>query len=67
MKNLKIFVPFHKEYWKFESDIYTPIQAGKELSDIDLGMLSDNTGENISDKNPYYGELTALYWEFGKM
>lgn len=24
--------------------------------------LSDNTGDNISEKNPYYCELTAMYW-----
>lgn len=24
--------------------------------------VQDNYGENISTENPYYGELTALYW-----
>ena len=27
-----------------------------------MGYISDNTGDNISDKNPNYCELTALYW-----
>lgn len=27
-----------------------------------LDMIGDDTGENISIKNPYYSELTAQYW-----
>jgi len=42
--------------------IYEPIQVGKELSQVDLGFLKDNTGDNISGKNHEYCELTALYW-----
>lgn len=40
---------------------YCPIQvgaAGKEK----LGYLTDDTGDNISLKNPNYCELTGLYW-----
>jgi hypothetical protein len=39
-----------------------PIQGGKAIADVDLGIQGDDTGENISEKNPYYCELTALYW-----
>lgn len=39
-----------------------PIQAGKALSDIRIADIGDDTGNNISDRNPYYCELTALYW-----
>lgn len=39
-----------------------PIQTGKAATGWDLGMLSDDTGDNISIKNPYYGELTCWYW-----
>ena len=27
-----------------------------------IGYLGDNTGENISDKNSLFGELTGVYW-----
>lgn len=39
-----------------------PIHVGRALSDVSLAPLTDNTGENISDKNRIYSELTATYW-----
>jgi hypothetical protein len=40
-----------------------PIQVGKALHpELDLGFQCDNTGDNISEKNGSYCELTALYW-----
>ena len=40
------------------------IQAGRGLTDSDLddASFSDNTGDNISDKNRQMCELTVLYW-----
>ncbi len=41
-----------------------PVSAGAELynkNDIVLSMR-DDTGENISKKNPFYCELTVQYW-----
>lgn len=58
----KILVVHHKTGKVYRDDIYTPIHAGKSWSDIELDMLGDDTGCNISDKNPFYCELTALYW-----
>lgn len=61
-KVFKILVVHHKKDKVYRDDIYTPIQAGKALSDTELDMIGDDTGDNISDRNPYYCELTALYW-----
>ena len=58
---IKIIVATHKKYKMPEEEIYLPIQVGAEEKD-GLGYQKDNEGENISLKNPYYCELTALYW-----
>lgn len=41
-----------------------PIQVGASLTSnrLEAGILTDCEGENISDKNRQYCELTALYW-----
>ncbi|MDO4225685.1 MAG: DUF4422 domain-containing protein [Bergeyella zoohelcum] len=62
MKNLKILVVSHKKY-EFPCDhCYYPIQVGKSDSQQDLGVLCDNIGYHISEKNNSFCELTALYW-----
>lgn len=61
--NIKILVAAHKACDMPKDDIYLPVQVGKALHpDLDLGYQLDNEGENISEKNPFYSELTALYW-----
>lgn len=59
---MQIYSCFHKPYQQIGSDIITPIHVGKALSSQDLGFICDNTGDNISEKNPYFCELTATYW-----
>lgn len=61
MVNIKILVATHKQYWMPSDNVYMPIHVGKEGMQ-DLGYIGDNTGDNISLKNPNYCELTALYW-----
>ena len=59
--DIKILVATHKKYWMPEDTVYMPIHVGRENKD-DLGYVGDNTGDNISVKNPNYCELTGLYW-----
>lgn len=59
--NVKIYTMTHKLFLKPDDPVYIPLHVGRELSQ-DLGYMGDNTGEHISDLNPYYGELTGLYW-----
>lgn len=59
--DLKILVVTHKKYWMPEDNIYIPIFVGQK-NENDLGYIRDNTGDNISEKNPNYCELTAMYW-----
>ena len=63
MEKIKILVCAHKkDIHTRQGGIYMPIQAGKAISNIDLGFQGDDTGENISSKNPEYSEQTVLYW-----
>lgn len=41
--------------------VYLPVQVGAE-GKTSIGYRPDNTGDNISVKNPYFCELTGLYW-----
>ncbi len=59
--NIKIIVAAHKPYPMPQDEIYLPLHAGCEGKEK-FGFQGDNTGENISLKNPYYCELTGLYW-----
>ncbi len=61
MKNIKIIVATHKKYQMPEEKMYLPIHVGKEGKQ-DLGYTGDNTGDNISNKNNFYCELTGMYW-----
>ena len=62
---LKIFCAYHKKdkeipIWK--SDCVEPIQVGRAISKEGLGIIGDDTGDNISHKNQNYGEMTGWYW-----
>ena len=43
-------------------DFVHPIQVGAAKTDIRVAELTDNVGENISERNGNYSELTGLYW-----
>lgn len=59
--SVSIFTITHVPFTPPKDPIYIPLQVGRALHD-DFGYQGDDTGENISAKNPYYSELTGLYW-----
>lgn len=59
--DIKVIVASHKAYWMPSDPLYVPVQVGAE-GKKDLGFTPDNTGDNISIRNPNYCELTGLYW-----
>ena len=61
MKDIKVIVATHKEYQMPTDSMYLPLHVGAEGKDS-FGYQRDNEGENISNKNPYFCELTGLYW-----
>lgn len=60
--DIKIFVACHKPSYVADNMYLYPIQVGAALAEKRLDMLHDDEGENISDKNKSYCELTAQYW-----
>lgn len=65
---IKVVIATHKKYQMPDDNLYLPLHVGAEGKkdeqgkDLDLGYVKDNTGENISGKNPSFCELTGLYW-----
>ena len=62
MVKVKVFVVTHKVAKIPEEEVLVPIQVGHSLSVPLAGMIGDDTGVNISGKNPQYCEMTAHYW-----
>ena len=50
MSIVRIYCMAHKKYEKLNNDIYIPLQVGAALHNS-LGYHSDNTGDNISERN----------------
>lgn len=55
-------VAAHKEYAFPNDGGYLPLHVGSAGKPSQLGIFSDDTGENISSLNPFFCELTGLYW-----
>lgn len=77
MKNIKVFISYHKPFFLLKTNIFSPIHSGrdvfKEISKDGIldkkssewllnNLIGDNTGDNISHLNRQYSELTSLYW-----
>ena len=63
---MKIYIIAHKKYkhpFKEQPQIYKTLTVGVSNGNISNdGALKDNVGENISEKNKSFCELTGLYW-----
>lgn len=60
---IKIYISCHKECYVPNHPMLFPVQVGTANSNIRFeGMYHDDEGDNISEKNPSYCELTAQYW-----
>lgn len=64
MSNIKIIVISHKPYEIPKDPIYLPVEVGASSRDEHFFECRDNQGDNISNKNPNYCELTGLYWAY---
>lgn len=62
-ERIRIFVSTHKPVSLFNSTILQPVQVGSALRENRFSWaLHDDDGDNISDKNLMYCELTTQYW-----
>lgn len=66
--NVQIIIAAHKKYKMPEDKMYLPLHVGAEGkkdsigNELNLGYIKDNAGDNISNLNPSFCELTGLYW-----
>ena len=74
----RIYVMTHKEFIVPDDPMYVPVHVGRkpwldaQEKAVDSGRrdgcqalltyTGDDSGDNISDQNCYYSELTGLYW-----
>lgn len=59
---VKIVVASHKKYQMPSDNMYIPVLVGSKGKENIEGYQRDDDGENISELNPNFCELTGLYW-----
>lgn len=60
-ETIQLFIACHKACEVPSDPIYLPLHVGAQGKEP-FGFTGDNTGDNISEKNPSFCELTGLYW-----
>ena len=58
---ITLFTITHKQFTPPPDSLYVPLHVGRAANE-DLGFLGDDTGDSISKRNPFYCELTGMYW-----
>lgn len=56
-----IYIATHKQFNDLKLKDYCPIQVGSYRGEL-LGYQRDDVGDNISNRNANFCELTGLYW-----
>ena len=59
--DVKVGIASHKPYWMPNNPLYVPVRVGAAGGES-FGFQRDDEGDNISDRNANYCELTGLYW-----
>lgn len=60
---IKVLVAAHKQFPMPVDSVYLPVLVGAVKNyKPGIDYQRDDAGENISAKNPYYNELTGIYW-----
>ncbi len=62
MAVIKLYISTHKSVYIPKHPLLVPLQIGTACNVPLENMLHDNIGDNISDKNNHYCELTGQYW-----
>jgi len=62
MSDIKILIATHTDFSFPSKPQFLPIQTGKKIARVKLNIQGDDEGDNISEKQPNYNEITALYW-----
>lgn len=58
-----VYAAYHKPAPLLGGGPVIPVHVGRARAPAPLpGTIGDDTGDSISDRNPAYCELTALYW-----
>ncbi|QLO36245.1 DUF4422 domain-containing protein [Klebsiella sp. RHBSTW-00484] len=61
MERMRIYTVTHKNFQPTAESIYQPIIVGN--GEVNLSSaVRDNIGDNITEKNKSFCEMTALYW-----
>lgn len=60
--SVKLFAMTHKEFDVPKNPMYVPLHVGHAKAKESFGYIGDDSGDNISDLNCYYAELSGVYW-----
>lgn len=62
MNKVSIYVASHIATEAINNSCYKIIEVGTVFRDKRYGNVQDDVGDNISEKNKIFAEITALYW-----